>query len=373
MSPNRGAPGPSLAALKTGDVSALGAGLPVSAFGGNLDMKVSQLAERVSILLAGVQTQCASGKQDLERQLDSLTSRVENRLASIDMRLSAVEDKRDRSHAQERMENVAVTDPSRIMSEVRALLDGALEEVQSQWRGKQNDILDGQQDQARQLEELSEHTKRGAARMQEAEVAFEGLQQGLDLQAENLQQVSNTLRSFVSGGNATPWYGELEACVARLEHRIEEHRAAAEHQLNRFRGDSEGLRLRLEGLKEDALCAVDRRIDQEIDRLQTQRVDRYDEQRSGKDAQRRLDEFEARIAAMRVRIDAHDDRFGALGERAEATCAQALEGARQAASQYKEEILNEVECELGILRQRMEAVGEICEELSVNQAYGPPR
>ena len=66
--------------------------------------------------------------------------------------------------------------------------------------------MDGQQEQARQLEELGEHTKRGAARMHEAQVAFEGLQQGLDMQAEGLQQTGTELRNLISCGGPAPWY-----------------------------------------------------------------------------------------------------------------------------------------------------------------------
>lgn len=357
--------------LKSLDSSGLAPGFSIGAAGSSSDAKVSQLAERMSVLLAGVQCQSNGDKQELERQLDALSTRLDRRLSSVEARLATVEDHsrdRDRDRAWDAGNSA---DAGRIMKEVQALVDGALAEVRAQWRSSRDELMDGQQEQARQLEELGEHTKRGATRMHEAQIAFEGLQQGLDMQADSLQRTGTELRSLISCGAPAPWYGELEACVARLEHRVDEQRSATEHQLSRFRSDTEGLRLRLEGLREDALCAVDRRIDQEIDRVMTQRTDRYTEHRGDKDLQRRLDEFEARVAALKVRIDSHDDRFGALGERAEATCSQALEGARQAAAQHKEEILQEVECQLGILRQRMEAVGEICEELSMGQVYQP--
>jgi len=252
------------------------------------------------------------------------------------------------------------------MREVRALIGGSVAEMQAQWSSQRAELMDGQQEQARQLAEISEHTKRGATRMQEAEIVFEGLQRNLDLQAESLQRTESEMRNLFSrGGGTPPWYGELEGSVARLEHRVDEHRTALEHQLSRFRVDAEGLRARLEGLREDALCTVERKIDQEIERLIPHRMTSSSDARSEKDLARRLDESEARIAGLRVRIDAHDDRFTALGERAEAACQQALESARQAASQHREEIMQEVECQHGILRQRMEAVGELCEEMSL--------
>lgn len=368
--------------LKSMDNSqGLAGGIPMGAIGGSVDMKVSQLAERVSLLLAGVQQQSSREKQELEHDLGSFSSIVETRLASLEGRMAVVEEHsrgRGRDHIHFRDEEaLSGESAARTMREVRALVSGAVAEVQVQWRAQHSELMDGHQEQARQLEELSEHTKRGASRMQEAQIAFEGLQQGLDMQADSIQRSESELRTLISrgGGGAPPWYGELESSVARLEHRIDEQRSATEHQIGRFRVDAEGVRLRLEGLREDALCAVDRRIDQEIDRLMSQRMtpftDHHSHNRGDKDLQRRLDESEARVAALRVRVDAHDDRFGALGERAEAACQQALESTRQAAGQHREEILQEVDCQLSILRQRMEAVAELCEELSVRHSYQP--
>merc|ERR1712023_195445 len=103
------------------------------------------------------------------------------------------------------------------MREVRAIVDGALAEVQAQWRSQRDELIDSQQEQARQLEELGEHTKRGATKMQEAQIAFEGLQQGLDMQADKIQRTGTELQNLISCGGPAPWYGELEAHVARLE------------------------------------------------------------------------------------------------------------------------------------------------------------
>jgi DNA repair exonuclease SbcCD ATPase subunit len=364
---------------KSVDSSGLGSGISVAGLvGGNalsVDVKVSQLAERVSLLVAGVQRQSCHDKQDLERQLSSFSCRAETRLANLEARFAVVEEQtsgRDRDRPNR--EEDALSADSRIMREVRALVAGAVTEVQASWRTQRAELMDGQQEQARQLEELSEHTKRGATRLQEVQIAFEGLQENLDLQAKNLQHTETELRTLLSRGNGTPpWYGELEASVARLEHRVDEQRSAAEHQINRFRTDAESLRLRLEGLREDALCAVDRRIDVEIDRLMSQRTAPYPEHRSDKDLHRRLDESEARIAALRVRIDAHDSRFSALGERAEAACQRALEDSRQAVGRQKDEIMQEVEwccSEITTMRQKIEAIGDVCEELSL-PAYGP--
>merc|ERR1719506_2505943 len=48
--------------IKSIDASGLAAGLPMGAAGSSVDMKVSQLAERVSVLLAGAQCQSAAIK-----------------------------------------------------------------------------------------------------------------------------------------------------------------------------------------------------------------------------------------------------------------------------------------------------------------------
>merc|ERR1719282_566826 len=91
-----------------------------------------------------------------------------------------------------------------------------------------------------------------------------------------------------------------------------------------------------------------------------------------KDLSRRLDESEARVAALRVRVDAHDGRFGSIGERAEASCQQAVEAMRQATLRQREEMICESDCQIRILRQRIDTLSELCDELMFQQRQVNP-
>merc|ERR1719401_489788 len=89
-----------------------------------------------------------------------------------------------------------------------------------------------------------------------------------------------------------------------------------------------------------------------------------------KEQTRRLDDSESRLATLRVRIDAHEGRFGTLNERVEASVQQATDAARQVAAQQREEILMETDCQLRMLRQRVETLSQLTEEIMVQQAPG---
>ncbi|CAK0886176.1 unnamed protein product, partial [Prorocentrum cordatum] len=70
---------------------------------------------------------------------------------------------------------------------------------------------------------------------------------------------------------------------------------------------------------------------------------------------------EARLSALRVRVDGQDGRLAGLGERAEAAGQQAQDVARQVSLQQREDILSETDCQLRIVRQRMDTLSELCE------------
>lgn len=333
---------------------------------------VSQLAERVSLLLAGVQQQCTAEKEDIERQLVQRDSKVESRVSSLEARVAACEEQA--AELQRRESESASAEAARALREARALVGGAVAEVQAQCREDRTDLMEGQHEQARQLEEFGEHAKSQAYRLQQAEGTLEEQVRSLEEQAQRTRQLEEALQTVLDREQPPPWYGELESAVARLEYRFEEQRGAAELTIGRYRTDGDSMRMRMESLREDALCAVDRRIDQELERLLPSRpsdafkIDLHKD----KDVSRRVDDMEARVAAIRMRADSHDNRLATVAERAEAACQQALEGARQAASSQREDILSEVDCQLRILRQRVEAVGELCEELSLRQMCKAP-
>lgn len=326
---------------------------------------VSQLAERVSLLLAGVQQQSTAEKEDMERQFVQRDSKVESRMISLEARVAACEEQA--AELQRRESESASAEAARALREARALVGGAVAEVQAQCREDRTDLMEGQHEQARQLEEFGKHAKGQAYRLQQAEGTLEE-------QVQQTRQLEEALQMVLDREQPPPWYGELESAVARLEYRFEEQRGAAEFTIGRYRTDGDSMRMRMESLREDALCAVDRRIDQELERLLPSRpsdVFKVDLHKD-KDVSRRIDDVEARVAAIRMRADSHDNRLATVAERAEAACQQALEGARQAASSQREDILSEVDCQLRILRQRVEAVGELCEELSLRQMCKAP-
>merc|ERR1719291_785023 len=82
---------------------------------------------------------------------------------------------------------------------------------------------------------------------------------------------------------------------------------------------------------------------------------------------RRLEDAEARLSALRVRVDGQDGRLAGLADRAEAAGRQAQEAARQASLQQREDILSEADCQLRIVRQRVDTLSELCEELLLRQ------
>lgn len=138
----------------------------------------------------------------------------------------------------------------------------------------------------------------------------------------------------------------------------------------RFRMDVDGLKLRsesLHGLRDEVLCAVDRRLEKELARPNMPLEQPVPDVQRGRDLLRRVEDTEARVSALRVRVDSHDSRFNSIAERAEAVCQQAVESVRQTAAQHRDEILSEADSQLRILRQRVEALSELCEELMLRQ------
>jgi len=81
----------------------------------------------------------------------------------------------------------------------------------------------------------------------------------------------------------------------------------------------------------------------------------------------RLHDVDARLAALKIRVDNHDSRLSGMYERVEDKCHQAIGDAREVAAQHREEILAEVECQLKLLGKRIEAIGDLCEELSLRE------
>lgn len=342
--------------------------------------EVSQLAERVSVLLAGLQSQHEGQLKDVDYRVETFGTKADLRLTHLEARMAGCE---DRTTAIERNDvDSPVFDAARIMRDSRTQMQNALTEVQSQWRAHHAELRSAQHEQGMQLQELGGLTEQHARRLRQVE-------RTLDEQERKYQHSEEELQGLLAC-NPPAWFGDLEGAVAASERRTVEHLQSAEAHVGRFRMDMDGLRMRLEAVRDETLGAVEGRLAQESERMsrdQRQRpaaaeqpqadrgvVARLD--RESRDFSRRADDADARGAAIKMRVDAHDTRFASIGERAEAVCQQAIEGAKAVASEQREEILSEVDCQLRILRQRIEAIGQLCEELSMREmrqaSWRPP-
>jgi hypothetical protein len=276
----------------------------------------------------------------------------------------------------------AQADSGQVLREARALVGGAVGEIQAQWRSFRSELREEQQTHARRLEDALEQrhdASTSAARLQEIEA-----------------QIDKVFTHWGQQQQQQPaWFEQLEEVVASLERRIEEQRAVVDVRLQQVRADTDGLRLRSDGLQgrhEDLLCTVEQRVEEVVARCVEQELDRlasgayaleglhrnFEGPITGTDSSartartvqelaRRTDEIDSRVAALRVRVEAHDGRFAAVSERTEAVCQQAVESARQAALQLREEILSESDCQIRILKQRIDALGELCDELTLRE------
>jgi len=357
--------------------SQLGAAPTAAALASGGDPKVSQLAERVSVLVAGqLQQRCDIEKQDVEKQLQQVGAQMDERVRILEARVTACE---HRAKLQERSgpDPQAAASAALALREARALVGNSISEVEAQWRAHQTELRSEQQQQLRQLEELADEVRHLAGRVGQAESVTGGFERAIRRSEEHLQGL------LARDSQHPPWFAQLEGAIAALERRLNEQQVATEVQLGRIRVDTDGLLRRSEGLqnlRNDLLRETEERLQQEMDRLDA--AHRFNHSQvhgqaapevaqwggAARDLSRRIDESEARVAALKVRVDAHDSRFGSISERAEALCQQAVEGTRQATLRLREEILNESDCQVGILRQRVETLSDLCEELMMPQA-----
>lgn len=362
------ASGPATVAFGPTGTSAAAAALPPPAS----DAKVSQLAERVSVLVAGLQQRIDTEKQDTEGQLKQVGVHVEERMRILEARMTACE---ERAAATERSASDAQTAASALaLREARALVGSSMSEADTQWRAHHSELRDEQQQQLRQLEDLAEELRHVASRVERAEGALGGCEQALRRSEDELVDLANRT------GQRPPWFGQLEGATAALEQRLLEHQAATEAQLGRLRVDTDGCLRRCEafrGLREEVLREAEHVLQQELDRLEQRQCSHTPAQAMpevaqwgsvARDLSRRMDDSEARVAALKVRLDGHDGRIASIGDRSEALYQQALDGTRQACLRQRDEILSEADCQLGILRQRVETLSDLCEELMMRQA-----
>lgn len=340
-----------------------------------MDSQVSQLAERVSLLVAGVQKRCDGDKQDLEQQIDKLEARAEARLGAFEARLASLDHQRHAAQDSGRAPaGYTAESQALVLREARALIGTGLGEAQTQWRSEHWELRTEQREQLRQLEELAESTRHAAARLEQVERSWSAQERSLRRLGEDLEAVMGREAGQAQG---PPWFAQLEGAISALDRRLNEQQVATEVQLARLQVDSDGLRRRSEvmaGVREDLMQAMEAKLEQELSKvLEVNQFHGGGGATGGsssyelKDLARRLDDTEARAAAQRVRVDAHDARFGNLGERIEAVCQQAAEQARQVCQAKAEEMISEVDCQNRVLRKRIETLSELCEELMLRQ------
>lgn len=322
--------------------------------------QVMQLAERTSLLVASVQKQIEVEREETGRQLEQVGVRLDSRIASLESRLAACE---DQNAVRERRECEALAAiPSRVLRETRALISGSINEAQSQWRAQRVEFAEECRELSRRLDELSEQGHQGARQIQEAENLVED-------QACTVRQLQEDIQ-VLQAAERPAWFTDLEGHVGKLEKRMEEQLLSVELRLQQRRQE---VAESMQSFQEDLLGSMEARVEQEIERALSEqrgaqgRPSQDSTLGAAKDLVRRLDDVDARVSALRVRVDSHDSRFSTVAERAEAACQQALETARQTTAHYKEEIISEADCQIKILRQRVEALGELCDELSLRE------
>jgi len=330
---------------------------------GTPEEKVAQVAERVSVLLANLQVQCDTNRQDFGRQLEQIGNTLDSRFTRIEARLASCEEQvlatRDRRTAE-----ASSSDASRVLRESKSVVETAMMEMQAQWRAFRTEARNEHQDTQARVKLISEQCHNYDRKMQSVESTLDGQKQSMSRLEEQLQGM--LVRE------PPPWYGEFERALSHLERRFSEQQATTETQLMHLRFDADCAKQCSEGinsLRSQVLAEIDQKLERELAMLPLSRdpeVQVADQSRD-RDAIRRLDDLDSRLAAIRVRIDSHDNRFSTIGGRAEAACQQAMEGARQLVVQHREELLSESDCQLRMLRQRVEALSELCEELMMRQ------
>lgn len=316
---------------------------------------VDQLAERVSVLVAGLQqnieSQFDAEKRDSDSQLNALDAKFDARFRSLEVRLADAE--------EQRLGGKSIQDG--IREEVQGNIDHSFRRAQELLEARCNEIDGKHRDVAARLNEVSEVSQRNTLRLRQLEHSLE------EYQREHSSDVAK-MQEEVAGLQARqppPWFEEIEESISALERRGQERQRTLEAQNARRSAELESFALRENEQREVLRRAFEARLEQELETRLRGVSENLGGQRE--EIRRRLEDFEVRISQMKVKMETHDSRIGALGDRAEAACQAALDSVRQSIEQQREQIFSEVECQFGMLSKRIEAMGELCEELSVRE------
>lgn len=311
---------------------------------GTAEAKIAQLAESVSLLVASLQRRCDEDKEELEQYMDKIDARLEARLSSMEAKLSEEGGQGGRDSAS--------------LREARGLIGAALSEVQANYRSELAELRSEQHESLRQLEELALSSHQNVLRVEKVERAALAQERCL----RRLEETVEAMAGPPMDRDSPPWFGQLEGALLSLDHRCSEQQTATEVQLARLQVECDGLRRRAEvigGLRDDVLQAVQEKIEAAVPRSLHERLPAATECT----LLRRIDDLEARMAAQRVKVDAHEARFGAFSECLEAACQEAVAQARAVTQQRRDELLKEVDCQLRVLRKRMDSLTDLSDEL----------
>mmetsp|Transcript_52451 Transcript_52451/g.125325 ORF Transcript_52451/g.125325 Transcript_52451/m.125325 type:complete len:430 (-) Transcript_52451:105-1394(-) len=338
--------------------------LAVSRISGDSD-GMNHLYERVALNIASLQHQAESEREDVERRLESVGNHVDARLASLEARLATCEQRvvtymGDSDHA-------SMMDASRVLREARALVGGASSEMQAQSRAQCAELELKLQET---LQKTDHKVDEATSQLRNAMEQLHYLEVAVTEQSQAFAVMEQELASLSEFGPRT--FAELADSMAELQRKFGEQRQNVDAHLASAKAEAERSRRHSEVLQQELLAEISQTIQEEVERRFAWPGAAGAEQggSSKEEAAKRVEELDGKIGKIRVRVDLHDGRITTVAERIESATQEAVETARQVASQQRSEIMSEVDCQLRILRQRLEGIGELCEELSLRTLAG---
>jgi len=329
--------------------------------GGGVDKSdgITRLADRVELNLVSLQQQVESEREDVERRFEHVGNHVDARLASLEARLATCEQRI--SGRLRDMDDSASMDGGRLLREARSLVNGASSEVQALCRSQCAELEVKLQEQIQKADRKADDLSQQAASLADQ---LHYIEAAVTEQAQAANVMEQELQSVTDFGPRS--YAELVEGLTGLRRSVGE-------QLAVLQADAERSKQRSETLHQDLLAEITHVIQEEVERKvwagrgEGRSYGHGAESGSHEDLSKRIEDADAKIAKLRIRVDLYDGRIASLAERIETTTQEAQESARRAVSEQRHEIMTEVDCQIRILRQRLEAIGELCEELSLHE------
>jgi len=326
---------------------------------------ITRLTDAVQLNLVSLQQQVENEREEVGRRFEHVGQHVDARLASLEARLSTCE---QRISGCKRDVDDSASDGGRLMREARSLVNGASSEVQALCRSQCAELEVKLQELIQKMDRKADDVGQQVTSVVDQ---LHYLEAAVTEQAQAFAVMEQELTSVTEFGNRS--HGELADRQTELRRHFGENRQAFESQLAAVQADAERSKHRSETMQQDLLAEITHVIQEEVE--QRIRPGRGDGRSYGhgadvgvhEDFSKRVVDIDSKIAKLRVRVDLYDGRISSLAERVEAATHEAQEGARQAVNEQRNEIMTEVDCQIRILRQRLDAIGELCEELSLHE------